>query len=117
MALVEATTGRTVADTVEHAESFFARLKGLLFRTGIAEGHALVLHETNSIHMWFMLFSIDVIFLDRNLTVTALYPDRWPFGVPVLSLGACMAVEMKPGSIARAGLKVGDRLAFTKSVD
>jgi uncharacterized membrane protein (UPF0127 family) len=117
MSLVETRSGRTVATSVEHAESFLARLKGLLFRTGIAEGHALVLHQTNSIHMMFMLFTIDVIFLDRDLKVTALCPGRYPFSLPVWSFSAYYAVEMAPGSIAKAELAVGDQLAFLKSVD
>ena len=115
--IVETRTGNTVATTVEHAESFLARFLGLLLRTGIAEGHALVLHQTSSIHMFGMLFTIDVIFLDRDLKVTALFPGRYPFSLPVWSWGAYYAVEMKPGSITKAGLKVGDQLAFLKSLD
>lgn len=112
MKLVETGSGRTVAETVELAEGFFARLKGLLFRTGIASGHALVLFQTNSIHMFMMLFTIDVIFLDADRRVIALFPHRRPFSLPVMAWKGKYAVEMADGSIARTGVQVGDLLSW-----
>ena len=66
------------ADTVELARSFLQRAKGLLFRGGIARTHALVLYKTYSIHMFMMVFTIDVIFLDSERRVRALFPHRRP---------------------------------------
>ena len=95
---------------VEHARSFLARARGLLFRTRIEPDLALVLWKTYSIHMFGMLFSIDVVFLDSDRTVLALYPNRRPFSLPVGAWGASFAVEAAPGTIERAGLAIGDRL-------
>ncbi|MBI4863358.1 MAG: DUF192 domain-containing protein [Candidatus Riflebacteria bacterium] len=80
---------------MEHARSFLTRFKGLLFRAGIPADHALVLWKTKSIHMFGMLFSIDVIFLDEGKKVLALFPDRCPFSFPVGSWSARFAVEFR----------------------
>jgi uncharacterized membrane protein (UPF0127 family) len=97
---------------VEHANSFLSRLRGLLGRGGIDPEHALVLWRTPSIHMFGMAFTIDVIFLDKEQRVVALFPHRRPFSLPVGKRGSFYAVEMADGAIDRTGVKVGDRLMW-----
>lgn len=112
MKLIERGSGRTIAETVELANSFATRARGLLFRTGIAKDHALVLFDTNSIHMFMMLFTIDVVFLDGDRKIVRLCPRRRPFSFPVMAWGAKYAVEMADGRIAESGLQVGDVLSW-----
>lgn len=112
MKLVERGSGRTIAETVELANTFLTRAKGLLFRTGIARNHALVLFDTSSIHMFMMLFTIDVVFLDEGRKVLKLCPRRRPFSLPVMAWGAKYAVEMADGRIAESGVQVGDVLSW-----
>src|SRR5437762_1433524 len=52
-----------VADTAP------ARMRGLLGRDGLEEGEGLLIRPTNSVHMFFMRFAIDVVFVDRELAV------------------------------------------------
>jgi uncharacterized membrane protein (UPF0127 family) len=99
-----------VASTVEHARSFVACARGLLGRDRLERGHALVLWGTASIHMFGMRFAIDVIFLDRDRKVTALYPDRKPNSMPVGAWGARYAVELPAGTIADSLVRTGDCL-------
>ena len=112
MKLVERASGRVIAETVELADTFLSRAKGLLFRTGIPRTHALVLFRTNSIHMFLMLFTIDVVFLDRDRRVVALHPRRRPFSFPVGAWSGEYAVEMADGRIGETGVQVGDLLAW-----
>ena len=112
MSLRNETSGGEIAATVELARGFLARLAGLLGRTGIKRDHALVLFHTNSIHMFMMMFTIDVIFVDTERKVLKLCPHRRPFSLPVLALGAIYAIELADGRIAESGVKVGDRLAW-----
>jgi uncharacterized membrane protein (UPF0127 family) len=58
-----------VLAAVEVADSFGARLRGLLGRDGV-EG-ALVLQPARSVHTIGMRFPIDVAFCDRDLRVVA----------------------------------------------
>lgn len=106
------TRGTTIATEVHLADSFLKRLRGLLFRTHLPAGHALVIDETNSIHMFFMLFSIDVIFTDDDGMVTAVFPHRRPFSFPIWSWKATHAVELPVGSIAASGTQPGDQLSW-----
>ena len=48
----------------EVAETFFERARGLIGRRGLAPGKGLLILRCNCIHMFFMRFAIDAIFLD-----------------------------------------------------
>ena len=51
--------------TVESADSFLARLVGLIGRPGLPSGGGLWLPGANGIHMLAMRFAIDAVFLGR----------------------------------------------------
>lgn len=56
---------RVLAGTVETADSFFTRARGLMFRRGLEEGSALAFRfetaEQRMLHMLFVPFSIDAV--------------------------------------------------------
>lgn len=106
MAWLVAEDGRVLA-SVEVADTFGGRLRGLLGRRGI-EG-ALLLKPSRAVHSLFMRFPIDVAFCDRDLTVlriVRLRPHR--LARPVLRAHAI--VEAEAGAFERWHLAVGDRL-------
>ena len=57
--------GSMIAARCELAESMAARTVGLLGRKGLAPGEGMLISRTGSVHMFFMRFAIDVVFLDR----------------------------------------------------
>ena len=61
--------GKVVCERCEIAESSLKRVRGLLGRNELVNGDGLLIRPTWSIHTWFMRFPIDVVFLDRELTV------------------------------------------------
>lgn len=99
---------------VEVASSWMARLRGLMFRRSLDSGHGLYLPGTNSVHMMFMRFPIDVLFLgaprtDGRQPVVALRPGLRPWtGVVWWVRGARGALELPAGALADARLSVGD---------
>ena len=64
MVVREVERGTVVADRVDQARSFGERFRGLMGRPSLADGEGLYLPET-SIHMMFMRFPIDAVFVGR----------------------------------------------------
>ena len=108
-ALHTSSNSRLVAGSVELAITSATRRRGLLGRSGLAPGHAMLIAPSSSIHTWFMQFPIDVIFVKRDglvvKTRAAIPAWRMAFG-----WGAFAVVELPAGAIAQAGVKPGDRL-------
>ena len=88
-------------------------MKGLLGRSGLEDGEGLLIRPTSSIHMFFMRFSIDAVFLDRELVVRKVVPELKPWRIAV-ARGAKSVVELPAGQAARRGVTTGDRLALVE---
>ena len=52
-----------IADKCQVADTFVSRFFGLMGKSGLEAGEGLWLRPSNSIHMWFMRFPIDVLFV------------------------------------------------------
>lgn len=108
--VTNATNGACLAERAQRADGFLTRLKGLLGRDHLPEGDGLILHPCNSVHMFFMRFSIDVAFLDRDGEVVGLSYLLPPGAVSPLYRRARQAVELPAGTLGRTGTKLGDVL-------
>ena len=87
------------------------RFKGLLGRSGLDEGEGLLIRPSSSIHMFFMRFPIDAVFLDEHLVVRKVVRGLKPWRIAA-ARGAKSVVELPVGAAARHGLEDGDRLAL-----
>ncbi len=101
--------GREVG-AVSYSSAFWFRLKGLLGRDGLPEGQGVRLAPCTSIHMFFMRFPIDAIFLDRDDRVIALYADIQPWRMSGFHPSARQVLEFPAGTAARHGIVRGSRL-------
>lgn len=63
----------------EVAETFAERAKGLIGRSGLPKGHGLLILRCNCIHTFFMRFSIDATFLDRQNRVVRVVRNIRPW--------------------------------------
>jgi uncharacterized membrane protein (UPF0127 family) len=105
-------SGDKVIGAAEVADTYMARTKGLLGRTGI-QG-AMVFPRTRSIHTFGMKFAIDVAFLDKEMVVVAVATvPPWQLLLP--RRRARMVVEAEAGSFERWNLAVGDRLELVRT--
>jgi uncharacterized protein len=112
------TTEHLLAARVETAAGLWAKFMGLMGRPSLAAGDALWLPDSNGIHMMFMRFPIDAVFLgaagsDGNRTVLAVHPHlpAWRGLVPLVR-GAKGVIELPAGTIAATRTTVGDRVIF-----
>jgi hypothetical protein len=106
------TRGTQLASEAHAARGFWSRLVGLLGRSSLQAGEALVLEPCNSIHTAFMRFPIDVVYVDRSGRVVKVISNLRPFRVSAVLRGARSAIELPSGTIGDTGTAPGDQLAF-----
>jgi uncharacterized protein len=84
--------------------------RGLLGRSGLDEDEGLLLSDaTGTIHMFFMRFPIDAVFLTRDLRVVRVVEGLRPWRV-AHARGARRILEIAAGQAAARGIRVGDAL-------
>ncbi len=106
--------GRAIPFRVKIADSFLARFCGLMGRKRLPEGVGLLLAPCSSIHMCFMRFSIDAVYLDREHRIRKIVRKLRPWiGFSVCS-GAWGVLELAAGEAERLGLHPGQRLTEEK---
>lgn len=103
-------TGGFVVTRLEPAFDRDTRNRGLLGRTDLPREHALVLAPCNAVHMFFMKFPIDVLFVGRDGNVLRIVPGLKPWRI-AMSLRAHATIETAAGVAREAGARVGDRLS------
>ena len=108
--LVIERTGFVLAQELELASDSQTRRRGLLGRSGIAEGSAMIIAPCNAVHTFFMRFTIDVVFADRQGNVVKLCRNLRPWRMGI-GLAGFAAIELSAGSIDQSGVVKGDRLS------
>jgi hypothetical protein len=103
--------GTPACDRCLVADTAPARLRGLLGRDGLPDGEGLLIKPANSVHMFFMRFAIDVVFLDRDLVVRKIVEALRPWRLAGCR-GARAALELPAGTASRRGVTVGERLTL-----
>ena len=109
-----------LAEHLEDGASFWAKFMGLMGRASLPEGSGLWLPGENGIHMLFMRFPIDVVFVSGPLDdsmgrrrVLSARPAVPPWrGVVWRGGGAKGVLELPTGSIEASGTVVGDEIAI-----
>ena len=107
------TRDRVLGEAVELADTSAKRRTGLLKHTELAPGEGLWIAPCESVHSFFMKFTIDVLYLDRGKKVRGLRPQMKPWRVSAC-LPAHSVLELPAGLIERTGTQKGDQLAFEK---
>ena len=94
---------------IEVADSFFTRLRGLMGRKSLADGQGLLIAPCSSIHMCFMRFAIDAVYIDRDYEILKIVSGLRPWLGLSWCSGAWAVIELKNGEAMKYGLTVGDR--------
>ncbi|MBQ7454454.1 MAG: DUF192 domain-containing protein [Selenomonadaceae bacterium] len=80
-----------------------------MFRKNLPEGCGLLLAPCDGVHMFFMRFAIDVIYLDKNLCIKKIVRRLPPWLGVSVCLGAWGALELLAGEADRLRLVVGQK--------
>ena len=92
---------------IEVADSFCTRLRGLMGRKSLEEGHGLLIAPCSSIHMCFMRFAIDAVYISRDYEILKIVSGLRPW----IGLSWCPraygVIELSVGDAANFGLAAG----------
>ncbi len=98
--ILNLTRQAVLAHSVEVADRGSTRRKGLLGRDNLPAGEGLWIVPCESVHTFFMRFSIDLVYVDRTLKVRKVRSS-----VPPWRLSACLSahsvIELAPGTIKK----------------
>jgi uncharacterized membrane protein (UPF0127 family) len=111
--IINTTRGNVLCEEVVIANRPLSRLRGLMRRQCLPSGEGLLLIPSPSIHTAFMRFSIDVVFLDRDLRVLKLVKALAPWRTA--GARAHSTLELAAGEVDRRGVQLGDELRLDKA--
>jgi len=101
-----------LAQKAEVADSFLSRLCGLIPRKELRSEEGLIITRCNSIHMLFMRFAIDAVFVDKNHIVVGVVKNIHPYRFSRMFWSASYCIEVPPGTIDATRTEPQDCLEF-----
>lgn len=101
-----------MAEEAELAATVFARMKGLLGKSRLPKGRALIIASCNCVHTFFMQFTIDVLFIDKdNRAVKALHSLK-PFRISPIYFRSVRTIELPSGTLSSTSTQEGDFISI-----
>ncbi len=110
MQILNQTQNTVLAQSAVIADTIASRFIGLLRHDSLPQGQGLVITQCNSIHMFFMKFAIDVVFVDRKRIVVGLVRGIKPFQMSSYYWRSDCAIELTEGQIDRTKTALGDKI-------
>jgi len=108
--IINQTKNTLIAERAQLADTIVSRLVGLLNRGSLSPEEGLVITECRQIHMLFMRFAIDVIFVNKDNKVLGLVKNIKPFQISPYFFRAKKAIELPVGVIVSSRTEKGDTL-------
>ena len=108
------TKGTFLAFRVGVADSVLGRLIGLLGRRTLKPDGGVWIVPANAIHTVGMLFSFDVVMIDKDFRVVSVTEMIKPFRVILPKLRAESVIELPAHTIFRSRTEIGDQLLIDR---
>ncbi|MEH6992584.1 DUF192 domain-containing protein [Neobacillus drentensis] len=93
---------------IKMADSFFKRLKGLMFRKDPINDEGLWIVPCNAVHMFFMKFPLDIVLLNEQNEVVELHHCLQPWKITKPEKNAYSTLELPAGSAEKLGICIGN---------
>lgn len=109
------TRGTVLCDRLESAGGLAGQSRGLLGRDGLASGSGMLFVSSLPLmwmHMFFMRFPIDIVFLNRKGRVLHICHQLRPWHLSPIVLRARKALELPAGAAAATSTETGDFIYF-----
>ena len=109
--------GTVLCARLENAGGIAGQSKGLLGRDGLEPGAGMLFENSRFtpmmwMHMFFMRFAIDIVFLGRGNKVIRISRRLRPWRVSTMVFGARRALELEAGAAEKSSTQVGDQILF-----
>jgi len=108
---------KIVAKQIVYCDTIWRKGTGLMFRNkSSVDNTAWIFSFKNSrrvsVTMFFVFFSIDIVFLDKKNRIVELKENFKPFQNYTSKNKMYSFIELKSGTIKRYSIKVGDRVSI-----
>lgn len=114
MKLINKTSSSIISENLMIADTYFKRLRGLMFTKELPYENALHIVPCNQIHTFNMRYSIDILYLDVNNNILSIDESLKPGKIGKRVKSAASVVELPSGKIKKANIKVGQTVAFIR---
>lgn len=104
--------GSDVATHLRPAHTHWTRMKGLLGTKDLPAGHGLWIRPCNQVHMYFMRYPIDLVFIDADHRVVRLIENQPISSISPKVREAHSVLELPVGAIRASGVREGDALVI-----
>lgn len=105
-----------LASDVELADTFWRKFRGLMFRGSFPRGKALLFKFGRSgrhgVHMFFVRFPIDLVYLDRKFSVVEVHAGLRPWRFYRPKSVSRYLIEFPAGTVARKKIRAGHKIAL-----
>ncbi|MGI4994199.1 DUF192 domain-containing protein [Halobacteriovorax sp. GFR7] len=91
------------------ADSFYKKLKGLMFSESMDGFDGMIFYGTNAIHTCFMNYKIDVVFFNSKNEIKKIYRGLKPWRHTQIVFSASRVLELADGQLPQE-IKEGDTL-------
>lgn len=106
--------GSVILKDVEVTETFIERFQGLMMKPRM-DAEALIIKPCGSIHMFFMRFSIDAVFMNGSGRILAIEKRLKPWSVSGIHRESRSVMELPAGQAEAAGFFPGEVLRIEDS--
>lgn len=113
MKVVNVTKDTLIAENLSIAETLPKRIVGLLGRKEFKKGEALLIKPCQQIHTFFMRFSIDLLFLDKENRIIKTIKDFPPWRISRIYPKAKSCLELPSGTIESTFTQEGDKILIS----
>ena len=112
MTITNLNSRKKISKTHRTADTLLSRIKGLMFSKPSESALILNFRKESkiSLHMFFVFYAIDVLFVNKKGKIVDIKQNFRPFTLYTSREKASLAIELPAGSAKSSKTKTGDRI-------
>lgn len=112
--LINKTKKTLLAKEYRYCETEFSKVKGLMFTKKLTSALIFPFKKEilQHIHMFFVWYPIDILWLNKNKKVVQLKENLKPFRIAFARKPALYIIELETGTIKKSKTEIGDLINF-----